>query len=149
MTVTRFSLLLLVGLALSCNAVGTPVPVAASPTPTPSPTASPIPSAVVSANGAITLKAPTVNAKLTSPVTISGDASVFEATVLWRISDTSGRVLAEGFTTASQGAPGRGDFSVTASYTVLRETVAFVEVYSVSPKDGKIDEAVRIPVTLR
>jgi hypothetical protein len=58
-------------------------------------------------------------------------------------------VLAEGFTTASLGAPGRGDFSVTATYTVPRETVAFVEVYSVSPKDGKIDEIVRIPVTLR
>ena len=149
MTVTRFSLLLLACVVLSCTDTATTATVAASPTPTPSPTASPIPSAIVSANGAITLKAPAVNAKLTSPVTISGDASVFEANVLWRISDTSGRVLAEGFTTASQGAPGRGDFSVTATYTVPRETVAFVEVYSVSPKDGKIDEIVRIPVTLR
>jgi hypothetical protein len=69
--------------------------------------------------------------------------------VLWRISDTSGRVLAQGFTTASQGAPGRGDFSVSATYAVSRETVAFVEVYSVSPKDGTVDEMVRIPVTLR
>jgi hypothetical protein len=149
MNVTRVSLLLLVCLVLSCTDAGTPAKVATLPTLTPSPTASPIPTAVVSAKGAITLKAPTVNATLTSPVTISGDASVFEANVLWRISDTSGRVLAEGFTTASLGAPGRGDFSVTTTYTVPRETVAFVEVYSVSPKDGKIDEIVRIPVTLR
>jgi len=99
--------------------------------------------------GAITLKTPLTNATLTSPVTISGDASVFEANVLWKISDTSGRVLAEGFTTASQGAPGRGTFSVTATYTVTRETIAFVEVFSRSAKDGSVDEIVRIPVMLR
>jgi hypothetical protein len=150
MHVTRFSLLFLGCLLLvSCGQAGTPGPVAASPTPTAPPSASPSPSIVVSARGAITLKTPAVNALLSSPVTISGDASVFEANVQWRITDTGGRVLADGFTTASQGAPGRGDFSVTATYTVARETVAFIEVYSRSPKDGNIDEIVRIPVTLR
>jgi hypothetical protein len=32
---------------------------------------------------------------------------------------------------------------------VARETAAFVEVYSRSPKDGNIDELVHVPVTLR
>src|ERR1700716_3716658 len=127
----------------ACGGAGT-----ASPSATASPTPSPVPSSVTSAKGAITLKSPLTNATLTSPVTITGDASVFEANVQWRISDTSGRVLAEGFTTASLGAPGRGDFSVTATYTVPRATIAFVEVYSRSPKDGNIDEIVRIPVTV-
>ena len=90
-----------------------------------------------------------VNAKLTSPVTISGDASVFEAALAWRITDTAGRVLVEGFTTASLGAPGRGSYAVSAPYTVPAETVAFIEVFSRSAKDGSIDEIVRIPVTLR
>jgi hypothetical protein len=58
-------------------------------------------------------------------------------------------VLAEGFTTASVGAPGRGMFSVSATYTVAAETIAFVEVFTRSPKDGSVDEIVRIPVTLR
>jgi hypothetical protein len=148
--VTRLSLLLLACLVVSCGQEGgTRAPVAASPTPTASPTPPPSPSPVNSAKGAITLKVPTINAKLTSPATISGDASVFEANVQWRITDTSGRVLAEGFTTASMGAPSRGDFTITATYSVPRETVAFIEVFSVSPKDGKIDEIVRIPVTLR
>jgi hypothetical protein len=97
----------------------------------------------------ITLKSPTVNAKLTSPITITGDASVFEAALAWRITDTGGRVLADGFTTASLGAPGRGTYSITATYTVTLETVAFIEVFSRSAKDGNIDEIVRIPVTLR
>jgi len=104
---------------------------------------------VVSAKGAITLKTPTVNATLTSPVIITGDASVFEAALQWRISDTGGRVIAEGITTASLGAPGRGTYSVSVPYTVSTPTLAFVEVYSRSPKDGNIDELVRIPVTLR
>jgi len=125
----------------------------ASPPPaavtTASPPPSPSPTAVVSAKGAITLKTPTVNATLTSPVIITGDASVFEAALQWRISDTGGRVIAEGNTTASQGGPGRGTFTVTVPYTVATETVAFVEVYSRSPKDGNIDEIVRVPVTLR
>jgi hypothetical protein len=143
----RRSLALLLAVSVvACGGAGT---AAASPSPTASPTATPVPSPVTSSKGAITLKSPLTNATLTSPVTISGDASVFEANVQWRISDTSGRVLAEGFTTASLGAPGRGDFSVTATYTVARQTIAFVEVFSRSPKDGNIDEIVRIPVTLR
>jgi hypothetical protein len=74
---------------------------------------------------------------------------VFEAALAWRITDTGGRVLAEGFTTASLGAPGRGTYSIAATYTAALETVAFIEVFSRSAKDGNIDEIVRIPVTLR
>lgn len=95
------------------------------------------------------MTSPTVNAKLQSPVVIAGDASVFEAALQWRISDTGGRVIAEGSTTASLGAPGRGTYTVSVPYTVTAETVAFVEVFSRSPKDGNIDELVRVPVTLR
>ena len=119
----------------------------ATPTPTATPTARPSP--VVSAKGFITMTSPTVNGKLQSPVVITGDASVFEAALQWRISDTGGRVIAEGSTTASLGAPGRGTYSVSVPYTVTAETVAFVEVFSRSPKDGNIDELVRVPVTLR
>ncbi len=82
-------------------------------------------------------------------MTISGDASVFEAALAWRITDTAGRVIVEGNTTASLGAPGRGTYSVSATYTVATRTVAFIEVFSRSAKDGNIDEIVRISVTLR
>lgn len=120
----------------------------ASPTPTPSP--SPSPSPLTSAKGAITVKTPVANARLTSPFTVTGDASVFEAALQWRLTDTAGRVVASGSTTASQGAPGRGTYSVTVSYSGLApDTIAFVEVFSRSPKDGEIDEIVRVPVTLR
>lgn len=151
---TRLPIALALALLLAaCDpapaAVVTATPTIA-PSPTASPTPSPKPSPVVSAKGFITMTSPTVNATLRSPVIITGDASVFEAALQWRISDTGGRVIAEGITTASQGAPGRGTFTVTVPYTLRTdEIVAFVEVYSRSPKDGNIDELVRVPVTLR
>jgi hypothetical protein len=147
MAVRAFALVL----AFLLTACGSTVVTAPSPTPTPtaSPTPSPVPSPVTSAKGAITLRSPLQNATLTGSVRINGDASVFEANLQWRIVDSGGRVLADGITTASQGAPGRGDFSVIVAYTVPRETAAFVEVYSRSLKDGNIDEIVRVPVTLR
>ncbi|MEP7002903.1 MAG: Gmad2 immunoglobulin-like domain-containing protein [Chloroflexota bacterium] len=146
---------LLLALALMMAACSSGASGEASPAPTTAPSAtvastqSPKASPVVSAKGFISITSPTVNAKLQSPVIITGEASVFEAALQWRITDTGGRIIAEGNTTASQGAPGRGTYTVTVPYTVTAETVAFVEVYSRSPKDGNIDDRVQIPVTLR
>jgi hypothetical protein len=53
-------------------------------------------------------------AELTSPVTISGQACTFEANVVWKISQ-DGKVVQEGFTTASSGCPERGDWSITVA----------------------------------
>ena len=45
--------------------------------------------------------------------TFGGEASVFEATVSWELVQ-GGKVVKEGFTNASQGAPGRGPWSAKA-----------------------------------
>ncbi len=140
--------LTLVGCGSGTQGEVRPTP-ATTPETTVAPTASPKPSPVFSAKGFISMTSPTVNAKLQSPVIITGDASVFEAALQWRITDTGGRIIAEGNTTASQGAPGRGTYAVTVPYSVTAETIAFVEVYSRSPKDGNVDDLVRVPVTLR
>jgi hypothetical protein len=142
----RVPALVLVLLIASCGSAGTPGPVQ---TPLATVCCPPSPTPVVSAKGAISLKTPTAYAEVSAPVTISGDASVFEAALQWRITDTAGRVIAEGNTTATLGAPGRGTYSVNATYTVATRTAAFIEVFSRSAKDGNIDEIVRIPVTLR
>jgi hypothetical protein len=84
-----------------------------------------------------------------NPLTISGDASVFEANLEWQVTDTAGRVLAKGFTTATVGAPGRGTFTITATYAdPTSDEIGFVEVYTRSPRDGQIDEIVRVPLIL-
>ena len=126
-----------------------PTPTVATPSPSPSPTPTPAPTPLVSSRGSIVVKQPLANSHVHSPLTISGDASVFEANLSWQVTDTAGRVLAKGFTTASAGAPERGTFSITATYAEpSADTIAFAEVYSVSPRDGSIDEIVRVPIVL-
>jgi immunoglobulin-like protein involved in spore germination len=135
----------------------TPTPVRTSFTPTPSPTLTasptptptPAPTPLISARGLIVVREPLANARVKSPLTISGDASVFEANLIWQVTDTAGRVLAGGITTATAGAPARGTFTITATYTdPPSDAIGFAEVFTRSPRDGNIDEIVRVPIIL-
>jgi len=120
-----------------------------SPTPSPTPTPTPVPTPLISARGGILVKEPLANTRVRSPLTITGEASVFEAALVWQLTDTAGRVLASGFTTATAGAPAKGTFSITATYQdPPSDIIGFAEVYTRSPKDGEIDEIVRVPLIL-
>ena len=119
------------------------------PTATAAATASAAPTALSSANGLITVSRPQPNSRVSSPVTISGDASVFEAALQWRITDSAGRVIAQGIATASAGGPGRGTYSVNVTFAPpASDTIGIVEVFSRSPRDGSVDEIVRLPVVI-
>ena len=121
----------------------------ASPTPSPTPTPTPVPTPLLSARGGILVKEPLAHSRVRSPLTISGEARVFEAALIWQVTDTAGRVLASGFTTASAGAPERGTFTITATYAdPPSDIIGFAEVYTRSPQDGEIDEIVRVPLIL-
>lgn len=111
--------------------------------------ARPSPTALVSAKGLIVVRKPLANDRITSPATISGDASVFEAALAWRITDSAGRILAEGNTTATAGAPGRGTFTIAATFSPpASDIIGIIEVFERSPRDGTIDEIVRVPVVV-
>jgi len=97
---------------------------------------------------AITVRSPVIGARLTSPVTVSGTADVFEATVSVRILDSAGHEVARTFTTASCGTGCRGDYSVTVSYSVPRTQPGMIEVFESSAKDGQPVNVQLIPVTL-
>ena len=161
----KFGALLLAAVLLAAGCVDnrivvttpTPTPVrttatptaSPSPTPSPTPTPTPVPTPLLSARGGILVKVPLANTKVRSPLTISGDASVFEAALIWQVTDTAGRVLASGFTTATAGAPQKGTFTITATYAdPPSDIIGFAEVYTRSPRDGEIDEIVRVPLTL-
>jgi hypothetical protein len=104
---------------------------------------------MTSARGFIVVSKPLANTRLVSPATITGDASVFEATLQWRIVDGGGTVLAQGVTTASAGAPSRGTFTIAATFAAPASDVSgAVEVFERSPRDGAIDEIVRVPVVI-
>jgi spore germination protein GerM len=65
---------------------------------------------------AIVVDRPTPGAQISSPVTVSGSANVFEANVTVRILDASGKELKRTFTTATCGSGCRGDFSVAVPF---------------------------------
>ena len=48
------------------------------------------------------IDSPTEGASVTSPVTVSGEAAAFEATVPWRVLDDQGKVVQKGFTNAAE-----------------------------------------------
>lgn len=116
---------------------------------TPSPPPTPRPTPLVSAKGAIVVREPASGESIVRPVKISGDASVFEGNVEWRVVTTGGTVLGQGFATATAGAPMRGTFAVEAAFEppYYGET-GFVEVFERSAKDGSIAEIVRVPVSI-
>jgi germination protein M len=95
---------------------------------------------------AIWVTSPVKDQVITSPVTIRGNARVFEATVSFRLKDAAGNVLAEGFTTAAEGAPGRGDFEGELAFKPDGSGQGQLEVFEESMKDGSDLNKVIIPV---
>jgi hypothetical protein len=128
----------------------TPSPSPSATSVPPSPTGSPAPSPTASPLPAIVVEQPAIGAGVTSPVTVSGTADVFEGTVSVRILDSSGGVVGRAFTTATCGSGCRGTFSVQVRFHVSGTGVAgTVMVFEASAENGKPINAQRIPVTLK
>jgi len=98
---------------------------------------------------AIVVDSPRVGASVSSPVTITGTADVFEATVSFQILDENGHVLTQGATTATCGTGCRGDYTIVAAFHVSHDQQGTIEVFESSARDGSHVNVVRIPVTLK
>ncbi|MEH1166863.1 Gmad2 immunoglobulin-like domain-containing protein [Micromonospora sp. CPCC 205539] len=96
----------------------------------------------------IVVAGPSVGARVTSPLTVTGTADVFEATVSVRVLDGTGREVATGFGTASCGSGCRGAYRVVVGWRTAREQRGTVEVYEVSARDGSRINTVAVPVLL-
>jgi hypothetical protein len=78
---------------------------------------------------------------------VRGEASVYEGTVGLRLRDDRGQVMAQGHGTAARGAPGRGPFSGSLSFTAPATSHAWtLEAFEVSPEDGAVVYALEVPV---
>jgi hypothetical protein len=97
---------------------------------------------------AILVESPVIGETVSNPVTISGTANVFEATVNVRILDENGNEIARSFTMATCGTGCRGDYSVSVSYEVDHEQLGSIEVLDYSAKDGSPENVMSIPVVL-
>lgn len=80
------------------------------------------------------------------PVTVTGEACVFEATVSWQLM-RDGAVVDDGFVTASVGAPGRGTYEIPLD-TLAPGSYA-VRVYELSAEDGqRVSAETTMPFTV-
>jgi germination protein M len=78
---------------------------------------------------------------------VKGEASVYEGTVSLRLRDDRGRIMAQGYATAAEGAPGPGQFSGALSFTPPAAPHAWtLEAFEVSAEDGQIGYSVQLPV---
>lgn len=96
----------------------------------------------------ITVDDPNFGDEFSSGDAVSGTANVFEANVSLRLRGEDGKVLFEGFTTATCGTGCRGDFSEPFVFDIDHEQSGTIEVYESSAKDGSEINMVRISVRL-
>ncbi|CCH18177.1 conserved hypothetical protein [Micromonospora lupini str. Lupac 08] len=96
----------------------------------------------------IVVTAPSVGDRVTAPLTVTGTADVFEATVSIRVLDASGREVAAGFGAASCGSGCRGAYRLVVGWRTAREQHGTIEVYEVSARDGSRSNTVTLPVIL-
>jgi len=82
-------------------------------------------------------------------VTISGAARAFEAHVTWRVKDTGGRVVANGFTSASIFGPIWGTFDTSITIPANVSGNVILEIFWPSPKDGTELGLVQVPLAVR
>ncbi|MFE9955480.1 Gmad2 immunoglobulin-like domain-containing protein [Micromonospora sp. NPDC005299] len=96
----------------------------------------------------IVVTAPAIGDRVTSPVTVTGTADVYEATVSVRVLDAAGQEIGTAFTTASCGSGCRGAYRLNVRYGRAASRLGTIEVYEVSARDGSRINVVRVPVDL-
>ena len=84
----------------------------------------------------ITITTPQEGAVVAGTITIGGEASVFEANVTIRLLDPNGTLRRETFATATEGAPGRGDWSTEIRIPNQPKGTWTIEAVEVSAEDG-------------
>lgn len=95
----------------------------------------------------IIVETPVAGQRVTSPVRISGNANVFEATVSIEIL-VGDETAAATFVTATCGTGCRGTYSKNVRFQFPEETEALIRVFESSAQDGAPIHVVSVPVVL-
>ena len=96
----------------------------------------------------IVVASPSIGSQIGSPVTVSGSADVFEATVSIRILDQQGHRIADTFATATCGSGCRGTYSKVVTYSLASAQSGTIVVFEASGETGAPIHVQRIPVVL-
>ena len=126
---------------------------ACSPQPSEAPPAAPAVVAEAAPLTVATIATPAQNARVTSPLTVSGRAPAgwfFENQFPVQLLDAQGAIIAEAPATPriSWTEPGDKDYDATLIFTVTRETPATLVVMQDMPGEGEAPEQTRIEVVL-
>ena len=97
---------------------------------------------------AILVEHPLPEARVSSPLQVTGTADAFEATFEYELKDSAGVVLAKGFTTASSGNGTRGTFELSIPFTVGQAQDGMLVVYESSAADGSRIHIREVPLRL-
>jgi germination protein M len=98
---------------------------------------------------AIDVARPGTGERVTSPVTVSGTANVFEANVTVEVLDAAGKVVGKAFTTASCGTGCRGTYSAKVTFSVDTEQRGTIVVHDDDAAGtGKPPHVVKVSVVL-
>jgi hypothetical protein len=102
---------------------------------------------VIAGSASIKLYEPAANDSVAPGFRVSGLASVFEATVNYRIYNSAGDILTESFTTASDGM-NWGYFSFEPVFDKIPENgeEIILEVFNIDAKDGEQINDFRVPL---
>ena len=97
--------------------------------------------------GNIIVSEPKPNNEVSSPMTITGKARVFENTFNIRLKEKSGQVLAEDTVMAQSQEVGEfGSFTKQLTFSAPSESEGMLEVFDYSAKDGSVADLVSITV---
>jgi germination protein M len=98
---------------------------------------------------AILVESPRFFEEVGNPVRATGSANTFEATLQYELTDTDGRIVDEGFVTATSGSGERGTFDFTTDeYEIPFDGVGALVVFELSAKDGSRINLVEIPIRM-
>lgn len=98
---------------------------------------------------AILVESPRYFEPVGSPVRATGTANTFEATFQYELTDTDGRIVDQGFVTATSGSGTRGTFDFTTNaYEIPFDGVGALFVFELSAEDGSRINLVEIPVRM-
>jgi hypothetical protein len=98
---------------------------------------------------AILVESPRFFEDVDNPLRALGTANTFEATFQYELTDTDGRIVDQGFVTATSGTGERGTFDFTTNpYEIPFDGVGALFVYELSAEDGSRINLVEIPVRM-
>lgn len=98
---------------------------------------------------AVLVESPRFFEDVGNPARATGTANTFEATFQYELTDTDGRIVDEGFVTATSGSGERGTFDFTTDeYEIPFDGVGALFVFELSAEDGSRINLVEIPVRM-